>query len=82
MSITVPKTLDPGERFVATAVVDWRVCAEACIPQLGVALIGFSLWVDNTSNPECVRLYGFNAACLPLVLFCYGLPFGFLVVSL
>ena len=48
---------------------------------IGVVLVGFSLWSKNTSNPECVRLLGLNAAYISLLLICYGLPIGLLVVS-
>ncbi|MBI5612719.1 MAG: hypothetical protein HY942_06615 [Gammaproteobacteria bacterium] len=49
---------------------------------IGIVLVGFSLWSKSTNNPECVRLLGINAAYISLLLFCYGLPIVFLVVSL
>jgi hypothetical protein len=49
---------------------------------IGIVLVGFALWNKNTSNPECVRLLGLNTTYIWLLLFCYGLPIGLLVVSL
>ncbi len=48
---------------------------------IGIALVGFSIWSKNTTNPECVSWLGFNVAYIWLVLFCYGLPIGFFVAS-
>jgi hypothetical protein len=49
---------------------------------IGTILVGFSLWSKNTGNTECVRLLDINAAYISLLLVCYALPVGFLVVSL
>ncbi len=49
---------------------------------IGVLLAGFSLWYKNTGHPECARLLDINAAYISLLLICYALPVGFLVVSL
>ena len=48
---------------------------------IGTLLAGFSLWYKNTGHPECVRLLDINAAYISLLLVCYVLPVGFLVVS-
>lgn len=48
---------------------------------VGVALVGYSLWLKDTSHPECVRLLGVNASYISVLLVCYGLPLGFLLVS-
>jgi len=49
---------------------------------IGTILVGFSLWSKNTGTPECVRLLDINVAYMSLLLVCYVLPVGFLVVSL
>ena len=49
---------------------------------IGVVLGGFTLWSRSTSHPECVRLLGFNAAYILLLLVCYGLPISVFVGSL
>ena len=49
---------------------------------IGTILTGFILWSKNTGNPECARLLDINVAYLSLLLICYVLPVGFLVVSL
>lgn len=49
---------------------------------IGIVLAGYSLWIKDTSHPECVRLMGINASYISLLFVCYGLPIGFLLVSL
>lgn len=49
---------------------------------IGIILAIFSIWSNNTSHPECVRLLGINPSYISLLLFCYGLPIGFLGASL
>ncbi len=49
---------------------------------IGIVLVGYSMWIKNTSHPECIRLLGVNASYISLLLFCYGLPIGLLLVSL
>ena len=39
LSITAPKGLTPGERFVVEAEATWLVCADICIPEEGLSLI-------------------------------------------
>jgi hypothetical protein len=48
----------------------------------GFILVGFALWNKNTTNPECVQLLGLSTAYIWLLLFCYGLPIGFFILSL
>jgi len=49
---------------------------------MGSLVVGFSFWSKLTGKPECVRLLDINAAYISLLLVCYVLPVGFLVVSL
>ena len=49
---------------------------------IGAMLVGFSLWSKFTGKPECVGLLDINAAYISLLLVCYVLPVGFLMVSL
>ena len=49
---------------------------------MGSLLVGFTLWSKFTGKPECVRLLDINAAYILLLLVCYVLPVGFLMVSL
>ena len=49
---------------------------------IGSLLVGFSLWSKFTGKPECVRLLDINAAYISLLLVCYVLPVGLLMVSL
>ncbi len=49
---------------------------------IGTMLVGFSLWSKFTGKLACVRLLDINAAYILLLLVCYVLPVGFLVVSL
>jgi uncharacterized membrane protein len=49
---------------------------------IGIVLVGYSMWIKDTSHPECIRLMGINASYISLLLVCYGLPVGFLLVSL
>ena len=49
---------------------------------IGAVLVGFTLWSKNTTNVQCVSLFGLNAAYLSLLLLCYGLPISLLVMSL
>lgn len=49
---------------------------------IGTMLVGFSLWSKSKGNRECVRLLDINATYISLLLVCYVLPIGFLIVSL
>lgn len=49
---------------------------------IGAVLVGFTLWSKNTTNVQCVSLFGLNAAYIWLLFFSYGMPIGYLVISL
>lgn len=49
---------------------------------IGIVFVGYFLWIKDTSHPECVRFMGINASYISVLLVCYGLPIGFLLVSL
>ncbi|MGJ0490045.1 hypothetical protein [Methylobacter sp.] len=48
---------------------------------IGAVLVGFTLWRKSTGNVDCTRLLGINTTYILLLLVCYGLPIGLLVVS-
>ena len=49
---------------------------------IGAVLFAFTFWSKNTTNVQCAHLLGFNAAYIWLLLFSYGLPIGYLAMSL
>lgn len=49
---------------------------------IGVTLIGFGTWFENTSHPECVRIFGLSVAYIAFLFVCYGTPIAFFIWSI
>lgn len=66
LTVTVPASLKPGERFAIQAEADWLVCAKECIPEEGTFALDLPVGPFSPAGADVLKAFAAADARMPV----------------
>jgi thiol:disulfide interchange protein len=66
LTVTVPQTLKPGERFAIKAEAEWLVCEKECIPEEGAFMLDLPVGTPSPAGVDVLKAIQAAEARLPV----------------